>query len=277
MTPGPPGQDKSGCLETVKNTKKVRIMIRLILVAVTLIGFLTLGYPLLAAQNSLGKKDPHARDVESLKIVQYMFSLILKLAGITVTVKGAENIPRDRAVLFVGNHRSYFDILTGYVTVPTLVGFVAKKEMEKWPLLSNWMKNVHCLFLNRTDMKEGLKTILEGIAQVKSGISVWIFPEGTRNKNEDLMDLLPFKEGSLKIAEKSGCPVIPVAITGTAEVFEAHFPKIHSSNVTIEFGAPFIVKELEPEQRKFAGAYTRERILEMLQRERNNNDQEERE
>ena len=92
------------------------------------------------------KKDPHARDVESLKIVQYMFSLILKLAGITVTVKGAENIPRDRAVLFVGNHRSYFDILTGYVTVPTLVGFVAKKEMEKWPLLSNWMKNVHCLF-----------------------------------------------------------------------------------------------------------------------------------
>ena len=277
MTPGPPGQDKSGRLETVKNTKKVRIMIRLILVAVTLIGFLTLGYPLLAAQNSLGKKDPHARDVESLKIVPYMFSLILKLAGITVTVKGAENIPRDRAVLFVGNHRSYFDILTGYVTVPTLVGFVAKKEMEKWPLLSNWMKNVHCLFLNRTDMKEGLKTILEGIAQVKSGISVWIFPEGTRNKNEDLMDLLPFKEGSLKIAEKSGCPVIPVAITGTAEVFEAHFPKIHSSNVTIEFGAPFIVKELEPEQRKFAGAYTRERILEMLQRERNNNDQEERE
>ena len=58
MTPGPPGQDKSGRLETVKNTKKVRIMIRLILVAVTLIGFLTLGYPLLAAQNSLGKKDP---------------------------------------------------------------------------------------------------------------------------------------------------------------------------------------------------------------------------
>lgn len=57
------------------------------------------------------------RDVESLKIVQYMFSLILKLAGITVTVKGAENIPRDRAVLFVGNHRSYFDILVGYTTV----------------------------------------------------------------------------------------------------------------------------------------------------------------
>ena len=79
---------------------------------------------------------------------------------------------------------------------------------------------------------------------------MWIFPEGTRNESKDPADLMEFHEGSLKIAEKSGCPVIPVAITGTAEVFEAHFPKIHSSNVTIEFGAPFIVKELEPEQRK---------------------------
>ncbi len=104
------------------------------------------------------------------------------MAGVHITVKGIENIPKDKAVLYVGNHRSYFDILTGYVTVPTLVGFVAKKEMEKWPLLSNWMKNVHCLFLNRTDMKEGLKTILEGIAQVKSGISVWIFPEGDQKQ-----------------------------------------------------------------------------------------------
>lgn len=54
--------------------------------------------------------------------------------------------------------------------------------------------------------------ILAGIEKVRRGVSVWIFPEGTRNKNEQLSDLLPFKEGSLKIAEKSGCPVVPVAI-----------------------------------------------------------------
>ena len=271
MTPGPPGQDKSGRLETVKNTKKVRIMIRLILVAVTLIGFLTLGYPLLAAQNALGKKDPHARDVESLKIVQYMFSLILKLAGITVTVKGAENIPRDRAVLFVGNHRSYFDILVGYTTVPGFVGFVAKKEMEKIPLLRSWMKNVNCLFLDRKDIKAGLKTILEGIEKVKNGISVWIFPEGTRNRNKDLKELLVFKEGSLKIAEKSGCPVVPVAMVGTAEAFESHFPFIRPSHVTVYYGEPFYIKELEPDQRKHAGAYTREKIVKMLGEIQNEN------
>lgn len=239
-------------------------MIRLIMVAAVLIGFLVLGFPLLAAQNSLGRKEPHARDVESLKIVQFMFSFILKLAGVTVTVKGKEDIPGDRAVLYVGNHRSYFDILVGYTTVPGFMGFVAKKEMLKIPLLRSWMKNVNCLFLDRQNVKEGLKTILEGIEKVKSGVSVWIFPEGTRNRNEDVKELLPFKEGSLKIAEKSGCPVVPVAMVGTAEVFEKHFPLIRPSHVTVYYGKPFYVKELEPEQRKHAGAYTRERIIEML-------------
>lgn len=239
-------------------------MIRLIVVAVLLTGFLVLGFPLLAAQNSLGLKDPHARDVESLKIVQFMFRLILRLSGVTVTVKGKENIPEDRAVLYVGNHRSYFDILVGYTTVPGLMGFVAKKEMLKIPLLRSWMKNVNCLFLDRQNIKEGLKTILEGIEKVKNGVSIWIFPEGTRNRNEDVRELLPFKEGSLKIAEKSGCPVVPVAMVGTAEVFEKHFPFIRPSHVTVYYGKPFCVKELETEQRKHAGAYTRERIVEML-------------
>lgn len=242
-------------------------MIRLLLVLFALVGFLIFSYPFLVAQVSLGKKDPHARDLETIKMVRSVFGLLLKLAGVTVTVKGAENIPEDKAVLYVGNHRSYFDILVGYTTVPGLLGFVAKKEMLKIPLLSQWMVQVNCLFMDRQNVKEGLKTILQGIEKIKRGVSIWIFPEGTRNRNEKETDLLPFKEGSLKIAEKTGCPVIPVAITGTADVFEKHLPFIRPAHVTIEFGEPFFVKELPPEQKKFPGAYTRDRILEMLEKE----------
>ena len=86
-------------------------MIRLLLVLFTLVGFLIFSYPFLVAQVSLGKKDPHARDLETIKVVRSVFKVLLKLAGVTVTVKGAENIPEDTAVLYVGNHRSYFDIL----------------------------------------------------------------------------------------------------------------------------------------------------------------------
>lgn len=239
-------------------------MIRFIFVAATIILFLIFSIPVILYLWLTGKKNPGLRDEKSIAVIRGVFKAILFMAGVKITVKGKENIPTDRAVLYVGNHRSYFDILVGYMTVPGLMGFVAKKEMEKIPLLSIWMKYGNCLFLDRKNLKEGLKTILKGIEQVKGGISVWIFPEGTRNRNQNPMDLLSFKEGSLKIAEKSGCPVIPVAMTGTAEVFEQHLPFIRPSQVTIEFGEPIYLKELEPELRKFPGAYTEKRIKDML-------------
>lgn len=242
-------------------------MFRFFKVAATVVGFLIFSSGKLRALTELGKKDQDKMEEESLRIVRKMFVKILKMAGVEVTVKGYEKIPKNRPVLYVGNHRSYFDILVGYTTVPGRVGFIAKKEMEKIPLLSGWMINVNCLFLDRKNIKEGLKTILAGVEKIKRGVSVWIFPEGTRNRNSDPKELLPFKEGSLKIAEKSGCPVVPVAITGTADIFEKHIPYIIPGKVTIEFGDPIFLKELPPEERKFAGAYTRKRIIEMLQKE----------
>ena len=151
-------------------------MIRLLLVLFTLVGFLIFSYPFLVAQVSLGKKDPHARDLETIKVVRSVFKVLLKLAGVTVTVKGAENIPEDTAVLYVGNHRSYFDILLTYSRCPGRTGYVAKKEMERYPLLSNWMHNLYCLFLDRENPKEGLKTILQAIDYVKHGVSICILP-----------------------------------------------------------------------------------------------------
>ena len=160
-------------------------MLKFILVASIVILFLIFSIPILIVEKRIGKSNPEKRGKQSLTIVRFMFRLILKAAGIHITVKGFENIPEDEAVLYVGNHRSYFDILVGYTTVPTSLGFMAKKEMEKIPLLSNWMRNVNCLFLDRENIREGVKAILDGVSKVKSGTSIWIFPEGTRNDAED--------------------------------------------------------------------------------------------
>ena len=233
-------------------------MIRVILILLVLIVFLLVSaLPLLIGEKCVWKNDENRQKEYALQVVKQVLRMVFRLTGSTLTVKGLENIP-DMPVLYVGNHRSYFDIETG---------FIAKKEMEKIPLLREWMRNVNCLFLDRKDIKAGLKTILEGIEKVKGGSSIWIFPEGTRCKAKDPAELLPFKEGSLKIAEKSGCPVVPVAITGTAEILEKHFPFIRPSHVTIEFGKPFYIKELPAEDRKRAGAYSEARIREMLVKE----------
>ncbi len=241
-------------------------MLRTIYVAINMIIMLLLiliMYPFFWVIGLFSKK---ARSRATLFLVQNGFRIFTWHCGVKVTVKGKENIPTDHPVLFVGNHRSFFDILVCYQLVKTPTGFIAKKSMEKLPLVSWYMPFVHCLFLDRDNIKEGFKTILQGISYVKEGISLWIFPEGTRNKVADL-PLLPFKEGALKIAEKTGCPVIPVAITGTAAIFEDHFPIVKGGPVTVTFGTPIILQDLPKEDRKFPGSYTQKVIEHMLEKE----------
>ena len=120
--------------------------------------------------------------------------------------------------------------------------------MNKIPRLRNWMKAISCLFLDREDIRKGMQMVLDAIAKIKSGISICIFPEGTRNKSDD--DFLPFHGGSLKIAEKSGCPIIPVAINGSDDVFEKHVPKIIKTTVVIEFRPAIYPASLEKEEKR---------------------------
>ncbi len=237
-------------------------MIRLILVVLFVVLFLIVSIPIMFVEWIVGKFNKPAADISSLRIVQWAFRVIIFLSGVKATVIGEENVPKDEAVLYVPNHQSYFDIILTYARCRRLTGYVAKDSMIKIPLLSHWMKRLYCLFLNRSDIKEGLKTILVGIDQIKSGISMCIFPEGTRNKNPG--EMMPFKEGSLKMAEKSGCPIIPIAITNTAQILESHMPKIKPCHVIIQYGEPIRVQELTKEEKKFLGAYTRDRIQEML-------------
>ena len=241
-------------------------MIRFILVCIVVIAYLVLTIPVLLVEWIIGKFSPSAKDISSLRIIQTVFKGVLWISGVKVTVIGEENVPKDAPVLYIGNHRSFFDIPLTYPRCPIRTGYVAKKELEKVPLLSSWMKYLHCLFLDRTDIKQGLKTILTAIEKVKSGISICIFPEGTRNKNEKETDLLPFHEGSFKIATRAKCPIIPMAISGSVNLWEAHFPKIKPCHVVIEYGKPIYVDQLDKETQKHIGAYTQNILLEMLKK-----------
>ena len=239
-------------------------MIRFLLVCITVIGFLILSIPILIVEWIIGKFNPYKKDISSLHLIQSVFRFILWLTGVEVTVIGEELVPTDEAVLYIGNHRSFFDILLTYTRCPRLTGYIAKAEMEKIPLLSNWMHYLHCLFLDRKDIKKGLKTILSGIELIKSGISVCIFPEGTRNRNESDLELLEFHEGSFRLATKTDCLIVPIAMNNTVSIFEKQFPKIRKNHVVLEYCKPFRPSELSKEDQKHIGEYTRTLILETL-------------
>lgn len=239
-------------------TKGDVAMLRLIFTAIFVVLFLILSIPLLIAEWIIGKFNMEIKNKSSLAIVNWAFGVVLFLSGVRATVIGEENVPKNQAALYIGNHRSFYDIITTYVRVPGPTGYIAKKELLKIPLLSNWMKNLHCLFLDRNDLKQGLQTILTAIDKVKSGISIFVFPEGTRNRVEGTF--LPFHEGTFKIASKTGCPIVPVTLYHTSAIFEDHLPRIKKTNIVIHYGTPFYVKDLHKEDQKRVGAYTQELI-----------------
>lgn len=227
--------------------------------------FLVLGLPVLGLMWIIGKFNAPWADIAQLRIVQWAFRCVYKISGVKLTVNGMENVPTDEAVLFIGNHRSFFDIVITYTLCPGLTGYISKKSVKKVPILWIWMKRLHCLFLDRDDLKEGLKIILTAIDKVKAGISICVFPEGTRNKDqENPTSVLPFKEGTFKIASKTGCKIIPMAITGSADVLENHFPWVKSTKVTVTYGTPIDPKSLSKEELKHLGAYCHDVIENML-------------
>lgn len=238
-------------------------MLRLLFIIIFLIIFFTASIPLYLILWIIGKFNRNARHIISLRIVQWAFKVIIFITGSDITCVGLENIPKDEAVLFVGNHRGFFDIIISYSMMPNLTGYVSKKEIGNVPFLGTWMKLVNCLFMDRSDIKASMKTILLGIERIKSGISIFIFPEGTRAKQGESMK--NFKEGSLKMAQKTGCKVIPVAFCNTSAIFEDHLPFIKKAKVYLEFGKPIVLEELAPEDKKHLGRYTHDKIQQMIQ------------
>ncbi len=237
-------------------------MFRFIISALYLLLYLILTLPLELILFIIGRFNMPLRDKISMACVKYGgFGIVTWVSGAKIIVNGLDNIPDDTPCLFVGNHNSFFDVIISYTLMKRPTGYIAKKEFEKYPSLNVWMFFIRCLFIDRKDVKQGMKTILKAVEYLKSGINIFVFPEGTRSKDGKM---LPFKEGSMKMAEKSGCPIIPVAISNTATMFEDHFPRITPETVVFTFCKPVYTKDLEGEDKKHVGRYVQNIIQDTI-------------
>lgn len=151
------------------------------------------------------------------KMSKWWSSSLLKLAGVNVIVHGEENLPKDRTVLFIGNHQGNFDIPIFISAIDFHKGFVSKAEMGKMPGVSKWMEEMHCIFMDRSNIRKSGEAIINGIKTLKAGHSLVIFPEGTRSKGDKMSN---FKAGSFKLATKSKVPIVPVTISGSYKIME---------------------------------------------------------
>jgi len=167
-------------------------------------------------------------------------SLVLA-AGVKVRITGLKNVPKEGPVLFVSNHQSNFDIpvLMGCINKPK--AFVAKIELARIPVISSWMKNIGCVFMDRADIRQSLKVMNQAAEIIKAGQSMVIFPEGTRSRSEHTAE---FKKGSLKLADKAGAPVVPVTVNGSYKIMEANKGLIKPATVEVVIDEPIYYQNL---------------------------------
>jgi 1-acyl-sn-glycerol-3-phosphate acyltransferase len=239
-------------------------LFKLLVIAIAIFIFLVFTLPAYFVFWLIGRKDEYRRAVLAQGLIKWIFSVIMWLAGARITCAGLENIPRDKACLFVSNHRSLVDVCVGYATLPVPTGFVAKIQTKKYPVFSWWMNTMHCIYLDRGNIKQEFKSMLHGIDNIKNGYSMFIMPEGHRYH---LGEVQPFKEGSLKLAEKSGSTIIPVSIINSDALFEAQLPFVKSCRVIIHYGEPIVLGDLPAETRKFLGAHVRGVISDMIEQD----------
>lgn len=216
-------------------------MIRMIKTVSVIIGYAAFITPQFnrIEQKLLEQDDVYKRDKLAFVEPKKWAHAILKTAGVTVQVNQEQPLP-EKSVLFVSNHEGNFDIPVLIHAIDKPFGFVSKIEVKKIPFLDRWMTLMNCIYLDRTDRRSSLQMIKDGIASLKAGHSVLIFPEGTRSKGNSIGE---FKPGSLKLAKSAQVPIIPVAIKGTSNIME----KYHSRKMVPGTVQVTILPEISPD------------------------------
>lgn len=155
-----------------------------------------------------------------------IIEIVMWFYGIKLHVTGLEILPKEKFLL-VCNHRGAMDpLITMGVLRKYHMGFVAKKELFKIPVIARLMHSSFCLSLDRDDVKESAKTILRAGQIIKEGkASMGIYPEGKRNRGDGL---LPFMNGAFKVAIKAQCPIVVATIKNTEHIMKKmSFKKRH--------------------------------------------------
>ncbi|MDR0583230.1 MAG: 1-acyl-sn-glycerol-3-phosphate acyltransferase [Treponema sp.] len=173
---------------------------------------------------------------------------VIALTGCPFTVTGTEHIPPRGGFCLVANHNSMFDIVLLLATVGRPFGFIAKKELAALPLLNMWILLLGGLFIDRKNIRKAVGSINKGIRRIKNGGAMVIFPEGTRGKGQGM---LPFKSGALKLATKAGAPIVPVAISGTYDVFEKD-RRVRRVPVSARFAPPVATAGIPGDEKRGA-------------------------
>lgn len=193
--------------------------------------------PKLLILRHLNKKyGPEKAEQEAFKTVQKWAGRCVKSGKHSFTVNGLEKVPKDRPVLFVSNHESYGDIpMIIHALKGHNVGFVLKSTMLNIPFIGDYLKYMHCVPLDQSNMRSASKSINIAAEEIEKGYSLVIFPEGKRSFNNFPAE---FKNGAFKIAMKTGVTIVPIYLHNVHYTYEGNGCMVTPADVTVNILDP---------------------------------------
>jgi len=187
--------------------------------------------------------------------------ILLSIAGAKVKIQGRENFDPQKSYILVSNHQSTFDIfaLLGYLSLQ--FRWIAKASLFRTPFLGWAMSRIGYIPIERDSPKKAYRSMLQAAEKVQQGVSVIIFPEGTRSPDGNLQ---PFKKGVFLIALKSQAPILPITIRGTAKIMPKGDWRAHPGNVQIIIGPPIETAGIPPEKEGELSERVRNALLQYI-------------
>ena len=169
------------------------------------------------------------------KIARFWGKSILFVSRVKMSVKGLSNIDPSAPYIYMPNHQSNFDIpvLLGRLTVQ--FRWLAKVELFKIPIFGRAMRKAGYISIDRNNRKSAIKSLNVAANKIKNGVSVLIFPEGTRSRDGKIR---PFKKGGFVMAIESGVPIVPVVITGTRSIMTKGKFRVNAGHVSMVIHKP---------------------------------------
>ena len=162
----------------------------------------------------------HRKDLDSWieEKVQKFSRFCMQAIRVDLTIEDQAQLAKvdwTRPVFVMGNHRSYLDIPLAFLALQRVVGFIAKTQLQRIPILNFWMHKLGCVFIDRE--KGGGAAIIQKAVQSGKMPKLFIFPEGTRSKREGMV---AFKSGCFRLAVEANAIILPIVTKGSDEAWE---------------------------------------------------------
>lgn len=184
--------------------------------------------------------------------------------NVEIASYGKENIPKESGFILFPNHQGMYDMLALIDGCDQPLSVVSKKEVKNVPLLKEIFKIVKALFMDREDVRQSMKIIIEVTKEVLKGRNYVIFPEGTRSKNGN--NVGDFKGGSFKAATKAKCPIVPVALIDSFKPFDTK--SIKQVTVQVHYLEPLLYEEYKEMSTNDIAEEVKRRIVEVIEKNR---------